>query len=67
MVTLIQQLEGDVLTPRILGASLGLPPLAIILSLLAAGRFFGLFGMFLAAPMAATIKVIFKRLLARLV
>jgi predicted PurR-regulated permease PerM len=67
MVTLIQQLEGDVLTPRILGASLGLPPLAIILSLLAAGKFFGVFGMFLAAPMAAVIKVIVRRVMARLV
>jgi predicted PurR-regulated permease PerM/uncharacterized protein YrrD len=67
IVTLIQQLEGDFLTPRILGASLELPPLAIVLSLLLAGKFFGLFGMFLAAPMAAVLKVIARRVIARLV
>ncbi len=67
IVVLIQQFEGDFLTPKILGASLRLPPLAIVLSLLIAGKFFGVFGMFLAAPMAAVIKVVVKRVLARLV
>ena len=67
LVVLIQQLESDVLTPRILGESLDLPPMTIILALIVGGEFFGILGMFLAAPGAAILKAVAKRIMARLV
>lgn len=67
LVVLIQQLESNVLTPRILGESLDLPPLTIILALIVGGEFFGILGMFLAAPVAAILKVAARRVLARMV
>jgi len=54
----VQALEGTVITPRILGDSVGLSPLVIILALFAGGQLFGLLGIFLAVPAAAALRVI---------
>jgi predicted PurR-regulated permease PerM len=54
----VQFLEGMVITPRIMGESIGLSPLVIILSLFAGGQLFGLLGVFLAIPAAATLRVL---------
>ncbi len=55
---IVQFLEGMVITPRIMGESIGLSPLIIILSLFAGGQLFGLLGIFLAIPAAATLRVL---------
>ncbi|GAB6182012.1 AI-2E family transporter [Desulfotomaculum defluvii] len=57
-VFFIQQIEGNVISPRILGQRVGLHPLAIIVALLAGGHLFGIGGMLLAVPMAAIFKII---------
>ena len=54
----VQALEGMVISPRILGGSVGLSPLVIILALFAGGQLFGLLGIFLAVPAAAALRVI---------
>ncbi len=56
-VFIIQQLEGNIISPKILGDSMGLHPLTIILVLLAGGHLFGLVGMLLAVPLAAITRV----------
>lgn len=56
----VQFLEGMVITPRIMGESIGLSPLVIILSLFAGGQLFGLLGIFLAIPAAATLRVLVR-------
>lgn len=53
-----QLIEGNLLTPKLVGDSVGLHPLWIFFSLLAGGSLLGLLGMFLAVPMAATIGVL---------
>jgi len=62
----IQQLEGSVLSPKILGDQVGLHPLFVILVLLAGGQLFGLMGMILAVPVAAMLKVILTFTLKKL-
>lgn len=57
---IVQLLEGMVITPRIMGESIGLSPLVIILSLFAGGQLFGLLGIFLAIPAAATLRVLVR-------
>lgn len=57
---LVQFLEGMVITPRIMGESVGLSPLVIILALFAGGQLFGLLGIFLAIPAAATLRVLVR-------
>jgi predicted PurR-regulated permease PerM len=56
----VQFLEGMIITPRVMGESVGLSPLAIMLSLFAGGQLFGLLGVFLAIPAAATLRVLVR-------
>lgn len=53
----VQNLEGFVLTPRIVGSSVGLHPAAVIVALLIGGDLFGLLGLLIAVPAAAVVKV----------
>jgi predicted PurR-regulated permease PerM len=53
----VQALEGTLITPKIIGESVGLAPLVIILAVYAGGQLFGLLGVFLAVPAAAAIRV----------
>lgn len=53
-----QFLEGNIITPRIMGKSVGLHPLWILFALVAGGALFGIVGMFLAVPVAAVIGVL---------
>lgn len=63
---IIQQLEGTIISPKILGDQVGLHPLFVILVLLAGGQLFGLMGMILAVPVAAVLHVILKFLLQKI-
>ncbi len=54
----IQGFEGAVLTPKIVGDSVGLHPVAVMVSLLVGASLFGIFGMLLAVPLAASLAVV---------
>lgn len=54
----VQALDGTFITPRVVGESVGLPPLVVILALFAGGQLFGLLGIFLAIPTAAVVRVL---------
>jgi predicted PurR-regulated permease PerM len=56
--TLMHLFESKVLMPKIIGYHMHLHPAIIIIVLLIGSEFFGLMGMFLAAPVAAVIKVL---------
>ena len=53
-----QAIEGNFLTPRLVGRSVGMHPLWIFFALLAGGALFGILGMLLAVPVAAVIGVL---------
>ncbi|PJB72232.1 MAG: AI-2E family transporter [Alphaproteobacteria bacterium CG_4_9_14_3_um_filter_47_13] len=53
-----QFVEGNFLTPKLLGKSVGLHPLWILFALLAGGSLFGIVGMLLAIPVAAVVGVL---------
>jgi predicted PurR-regulated permease PerM len=55
-------LEGYVLTPKILGDSLGLHPVVVLASLMIGGAALGLFGLLLALPLAATLIILTREL-----
>lgn len=55
-----QILDGNFLTPRIVGKSVGLHPVWILFSLSAFGFLFGFVGLMVAVPMAAIIGVFFR-------
>ncbi|MBB6689857.1 AI-2E family transporter [Cohnella xylanilytica] len=58
VVVLVQQLEDKLLSPLIMGKKLAIHPLTIIIVLLAVGSLSGLFGMFVAVPTYALVKVV---------
>jgi predicted PurR-regulated permease PerM len=53
-----QFLEGNVLSPKLVGESVGLHPVWLIFALLAFGYLFGFVGLLVAVPLAATIGVL---------
>ncbi|MBW3657739.1 MAG: AI-2E family transporter [Actinobacteria bacterium] len=55
LIVLVQQLEGNILQPVILGHVVDLHPLVVLLSLTAGAVLFGILGAFLAVPVAAVI------------
>ncbi len=57
-----QLLESTVLTPYLVGGRIGLHPVAVIFAVLAGGQLFGFFGILLALPVAAAIKVWLRHL-----
>ena len=58
-----QIVEGNFLTPRLVGGSVGLHPVALLLALSIFGSLFGLIGMLVAVPIAASIGVLLKFLI----
>lgn len=60
LLTSFQVLIGNVLEPKIMGKSMGLHPVAILLSLTFWGYIWGIPGMFLSVPIMATLKIIFE-------
>ena len=54
----IQQIDANIINPKILGNSLKVSPLIIIAAVTIGGAYFGVIGMFLAVPVAAALKII---------
>jgi len=63
VLLIIQQLESGLITPKIVGNSLGLHPLFVILSILIGGKLFDFAGMILAVPTAGILKALGDRFL----
>jgi predicted PurR-regulated permease PerM len=58
VVTVVQQLDGHVLSPLVVGRNVQLHPLMVLLALLVAGTLFGIFGMLVAIPLVAAANVL---------
>jgi len=56
----VQQLEAHFVVPNVMGKTMGLHPLTVIFSLLVFGKLLGFWGVILAVPIAAMIKIILK-------
>ena len=61
----VQAMEGMVITPRVVGESIGLHPVAVIFAVLLGGELFGLVGMILGVPIVAVMNVLISRGLLR--
>lgn len=55
----VQFLEGNIITPNIVGSKVSINPLMAIIGILLGGMLFGLAGLILALPLIASLKVIF--------
>lgn len=59
VVLIVQQIDGNIVYPNVIGKSLDIHPLTIIIILLVAGNIAGLLGMILGVPFYAVCKTIF--------
>jgi predicted PurR-regulated permease PerM len=66
LYVVIQQIEGNLLVPRILGRSLNLHPLVVLIGIIVGGNLAGILGMLLAAPVLATLRVVSRYIFYRL-
>lgn len=58
VVIILQQIDANVINPKIIGVSLEVSPLLVIFSVTVGGAYFGIMGMFLGVPIAVVIKTI---------
>lgn len=55
MILILQQFDGIILGPKILGDSTGLKPIEVIFAIIVGGAFFGVVGMFFGVPVFAVL------------
>lgn len=53
-IILLQQIEGDLIYPRVVGSSMGLPSIWVLTAVTLGGGMFGIMGMMLSVPVAST-------------
>lgn len=58
VVIVLQQIDANIINPKITSSSLKVSPLLIMFAVTVGGAYFGILGMFLAAPILTLIKVI---------
>jgi predicted PurR-regulated permease PerM len=61
VMLLVQALDGMLVTPRIVGRSVGLRPIEVLLTMMAAATLFGFLGVLLAVPLGAVVKILVGR------
>ena len=61
MILVIQQLDGNIIGPKILGGTVGLPSFWIMFAIIIGGGLFGFVGMVLGVPVFAIIYYYFRR------
>lgn len=60
LATVVQQAEGDLITPKIVGDKLKLHPLAVIFIVLISVHLFGIFGAFIGVPLYFILSILIK-------
>jgi predicted PurR-regulated permease PerM len=63
VIFIVQQLESNILSPKIIGSSVGLHPVWVIFVLLLGNKIYGVIGMLLAVPVTVTLRVLWKHLI----
>lgn len=58
VVIVLQQIDANIINPKIIGSSLKTSPLLVIFSITIGGAYFGIVGMFLAVPIAVVLKTV---------
>ena len=57
---ILQQVEGNLIYPRVVGSALGLPGLWVLAAVTIGGGLLGIIGMLIAVPITATVYKIIK-------
>ena len=60
LLIIVQQIEGHLITPQVMGKRLDIHPLTVILLLLVSGSLYGFIGILIAIPTYSVVKVIIQ-------
>ncbi|QGM81189.1 AI-2E family transporter [Otariodibacter oris] len=60
--TIAQIIEGNFLTPKLVGDRIGLGPVTVIFAVMAGGELLGIIGVLIALPLSAVLKVILEHI-----
>lgn len=60
VVIILQQIDSNIINPKIIGDSLAISPLLVIFAVTIGGAYFGVLGMFLAVPVFTVIKILIE-------
>lgn len=60
-ILVLQQVDGNIIGPKILGDKVGISPFSILLAITVGGGYFGIVGMLVAVPIYKVISVVFER------
>ena len=60
-VVVVQQVDGNIIAPKVIGGSVGLPPLWVLFAVTIGGGLFGVAGMILGTPVFAIIYILLGR------
>lgn len=58
VVIVLQQIDANIINPKIVGKSLEISPLLVLFAVTFGGAYFGMLGMFLAVPVVAVVKIL---------
>lgn len=58
VVIILQQIDANIINPKIVGQSLKISPLLVLFAVTVGGAYFGILGMFLAVPVMAVVKIV---------
>lgn len=58
VVIILQQIDANIINPKIIGQSLKISPLLVIFAITVGGAYFGILGMFLAVPVIAVVRIV---------
>lgn len=64
-LSILQQIEGNVIYPRVVGTSIGLPGIWVLTAVTVGGGLFGLLGVLLSVPVASVLYALLKQDVAR--
>lgn len=60
VVIILQQIDANIINPKIVGNSLSISPLLVIFAVTIGGAYFGILGMFLAVPIFTVLKIMIE-------
>ena len=62
---IVQQIENNLIYPRVVGKNVGLPPILTLIAIIAGGSLFGLFGVLISVPLTSVLNQLFWSLMEK--
>ena len=67
VMILAQQIESNLITPKIIGEKIGVHPIGVMIALLIGGKLWGIMGMLFAVPTAGLLKIALEFLYEKII